>query len=194
MENKKCINCQQFKSIIEFPKDKTRKDGLTNKCKICTRELNKKSYQKNKVSHQKRTKQWRDNNSEYMIGYSKQYRLNNPEKNKQYCQDNKEKIQQYRKQYCQDNKEKIQQYLIQFQSLKKDGKHYVYYLPEINYVGVTDNIYQRMHVHKCANNITSEDKYQIIGKFDNRETAERFERYKHSLGYIDGGKNLLSLI
>lgn len=33
--NKKCIECKSTKNISEFHKDKTRKDGYCNKCKIC---------------------------------------------------------------------------------------------------------------------------------------------------------------
>lgn len=33
---KKCVGCKEFKSIEHFFKDKTRKDGYNNKCKICS--------------------------------------------------------------------------------------------------------------------------------------------------------------
>lgn len=37
MEKKICIKCKNEKFIIDFYKDRTRNDGLNNKCKICSK-------------------------------------------------------------------------------------------------------------------------------------------------------------
>ena len=40
--SKKCSNCKEFKSVTEFYKNKARKDGLENYCKVCACARNKK--------------------------------------------------------------------------------------------------------------------------------------------------------
>ena len=44
---KKCTKCKLDKSIKEFNKNKTRKDGLQNICRNCSREKSKKFYKEN---------------------------------------------------------------------------------------------------------------------------------------------------
>lgn len=41
---KQCINCKEIKSIDNFWKDRTRKDGLNNKCKTCQQKVWRESY------------------------------------------------------------------------------------------------------------------------------------------------------
>lgn len=46
---KKCYLCLQTKSVDEFYRDKTRKDGLTTKCKQCSRTYVKKNIDPNRT-------------------------------------------------------------------------------------------------------------------------------------------------
>ena len=50
---KTCTKCKKEKDKKEFNKNKTRKDGLQNICKICSREKSKKFYQDNVESQRK---------------------------------------------------------------------------------------------------------------------------------------------
>jgi hypothetical protein len=68
-----------------------------------------------------------------------------------------------------------------FQESKKDGFHYVYLLPESNYVGCTSSLYYRMIVHKSSGRDVSG--YKILGKFLDREDALRLETKYHDMGY-----------
>jgi hypothetical protein len=83
----------------------------------------------------------------------KQWRENNPEYDKQYIQSH------------------------------KDGRYYVYLLPEVNYVGVTERPYYRMTRHKFDNNISTSSSYEILHSFDNRDHALVVEDYYHELGW-----------
>jgi 5-methylcytosine-specific restriction endonuclease McrA len=82
-----CGKCKIEKSINEFNKDNSRKDGLQHYCKQCL-------------------KQYREDNKDKALEYMKQYREDNKDKIKQYREDNKDKIKQYREDY----KEKAKQY------------------------------------------------------------------------------------
>jgi len=115
---KKCSTCKTWRSVNSFSCDKTRKDGLQNKCKLCS----KKHYQDNIEYYNEYNKQWKIQNPEYFKKHyqdniehykkwNKRWRLDNKEYyekyRKQYYQDNQEEINERNKQYYQENKEKV---------------------------------------------------------------------------------------
>ena|ERR1039458_870355 len=53
MERKKCSTCSEKKPIAEFNKNKNRKDGLNNICRVCSNEYSKKYYNENTDKHKK---------------------------------------------------------------------------------------------------------------------------------------------
>ena len=69
-----CSTCKKEKELVEFSKDKSRSDGLQNKCKECAKQTDKQSYLNNTEYHREKTKQYRLNNPEYFKQYNKQYR------------------------------------------------------------------------------------------------------------------------
>lgn len=52
---KKCSKCKEYKDLDHFNKNKTKKDGLSTFCKICTNIVNKQYYEKNGEKHRKVT-------------------------------------------------------------------------------------------------------------------------------------------
>src|SRR5262245_35506920 len=62
---KRCTRCRTDKPVEDFPSDRSRKDGLANKCRPCCYEV---------------CKEWRANNLEHSQAYHREYRSNNPEK------------------------------------------------------------------------------------------------------------------
>ena len=48
---KKCVICKVIMDTSEFYKNKSKKDGLNNLCKVCSRAKSKKSYKENKVKY-----------------------------------------------------------------------------------------------------------------------------------------------
>jgi len=110
MKTKRCYYCNEEKPLDEYHKDKNRKDGLQNKCKLC----NKQYHQENKERISEQKKQHRQENKESIAEYQKQYHQENRERilerQKQYRQENKERILERKKQYRQENKERIVQY------------------------------------------------------------------------------------
>lgn len=114
-----CSNCKQEKSIIEFPKDKSRYDGLYPYCKLCAsekeklrynknldhnRQLKRKQAQKQSNENKIRNKEWYENNKEKKKEYSKNYRLKNLKKTKEYqknwAKNNPDKVLKKQKKYA----------------------------------------------------------------------------------------------
>ena len=94
---KKCYKCEVEKFYDDFYKNKSKKDGLADECKECSK---------------KRHKQWRENNKNNIKESKKQYFNKNKniilEKHKQYYIKNKEYISNQKKKYRENNKEKLQ--------------------------------------------------------------------------------------
>ena len=109
---KKCSKCKEEKKIVEFSKDKTRKDGYYHQCKSCRKEwrLNNKEYnkewrEKNKENVSEYKKEWREENKEYLNKYGKQYYEKNKGKRKKWREENKEKINEYARNYNKHKKQ-----------------------------------------------------------------------------------------
>lgn len=61
---KVCSKCRESKVHSEFVKDKSKKDGLTSKCKVCQRELTRNWYKANSERHKENSRNWRKHNSD----------------------------------------------------------------------------------------------------------------------------------
>ena len=66
---------------------------------------------------------------------------------------------------------------------QKDGLHYVYYIPEHHYIGVTDNLRFRKYEHKNGKNNRIIDGFEIVHKTPHRSEALKVESKLHSMGY-----------
>ena len=116
METKICCKCNVKKEITEFPKDKSKKDGLYSYCKKCVisksnnyklknpeklKESKQKEYKKNIKKYKLSQKKFKENNPKYQNEYNKEYYLSNSEKIKEkvcyYYSNNKEKYNEYLK-------------------------------------------------------------------------------------------------
>jgi len=82
MEKKICSKCGVEKETCEFPKDKTKKDGIRPSCKICNR-----NYFRIK----------REENPDMMSLKLKEFYLKNPDKRKEYRKNYKKRKQEQRK-------------------------------------------------------------------------------------------------
>ena len=69
METLKCTKCKEIKSTDLFYKDKNRKTGFQNQCKICK----KAQYKENKEKISEQRKQFYKENKEKLLEYQKQY-------------------------------------------------------------------------------------------------------------------------
>ena len=97
-DTKICCYCKTEKKIGEFNKDKSRKDGYSNKCKIC-------AYDKHKT--------YREVNKEKLDLYQKEYYQNHKEEMKQYSKE-------YHKEYRIQNRERINKKQHEWRKMKLD--------------------------------------------------------------------------
>lgn len=75
---KKCNKCKEIKSLSEFFKDKTKKDGLHTICKLCSKKNNKKYIATHKEKVTKLNSEWRNKHKPYLKQYRNQLKKNYP--------------------------------------------------------------------------------------------------------------------
>lgn len=79
---KTCCKCKIVKPFSDFSKCKSRKDGYSPRCKICSKayyesnkehylEKGKKRYKSNKDKHREQTRKWKENNRVKVRQYGK---------------------------------------------------------------------------------------------------------------------------
>jgi len=76
MEKKVCTKCNKEKSLTEYYKDKSGKDGLRANCKECENARHKKWREENPDYNKK----WKKENPEKVRAYDKKWKKENPEK------------------------------------------------------------------------------------------------------------------
>jgi hypothetical protein len=81
---KECYKCKTSKSITDFHKSKSKKDGLDSKCKSCVLEYSKKYYKENTETRKQTIKNWEENNIERKKLLRKSYSERNKDKEKYY--------------------------------------------------------------------------------------------------------------
>ena len=106
---KRCPKCNEYKTLNNFYKNKSRKDGLSAYCKICTNQLNIQTHNKNKEHYKKYQKQWKAANREYVNSRDKKYREEHPEiefkKQKKYRETHKEQLYEKGKKYRETHRD-----------------------------------------------------------------------------------------
>jgi hypothetical protein len=121
IEVKRCIKCKEDKPITSFSNDKSRKDGLTNYCKICKSDLDKDWMKNNPEINKISRKKSYVKNRDKILNKVKNYNQNNKEKRKEYNKINREKDKYYLKKYNELNKKYIQTNRKEYNKLNKDS-------------------------------------------------------------------------
>ena len=107
---KHCTKCGVEKSLEEFSKQKTGKDGRRASCKACYKAY----YKANKEKINVKQKAWRDSNKGKIAERGKAWRDSNKgkiaERGKAYYEANKKKVLARQKEYQKANKERINEY------------------------------------------------------------------------------------
>jgi len=70
---KSCRSCENVKPVEDFPKNRSKPDGLHDECKACKKASAKKYYKSNKEFVLSRNKAWRDNNPDKTLERSQLY-------------------------------------------------------------------------------------------------------------------------
>ena len=144
----------------------------------------------------------REEKKVYMKAYNKAYRLANKEKlaaqKKKYHEDNKELFSLKKKQKYEANKEpaikrakkwyKANKDLVkERRDAKTDDFYTLYFIPNHNYVGVTNQTYARMNNHRVKNNKDTTN-WTTIKTFKTKREALDAESFYHSIGYEGCGR------
>lgn len=94
-----CNKCKKEKSLDEFNKVKSGKDGLRSKCKDCDKAINAAWRKANPESGKATSVAWRKANPKKKKASGKKYRQDNPglerTRKKKYRQDNPDKVNAY---------------------------------------------------------------------------------------------------
>jgi len=137
---KKCNKCKIEKEFIEFPKNKTKKDGYQSQCKICVNNY-KLIYRK---LNKEKIKNWYNSNKNYFKDY---YKLN------------KQKIDNYRLEYEKKRKNERRIYFNNWQKINQKKRR----LNEPLYK-LTGNIRNSITQSFRKNGYTKKSRtYQILG-------------------------------
>lgn len=92
MQTKICSGCKEIKSLNEFCKNKTFKDGLEYYCKKCRKEYKRKHYQKNREKLIEYQKEYYQKNREKIIKRNSEYQKNNRAQKRQWFYNIKSKL------------------------------------------------------------------------------------------------------
>ncbi len=126
MQSKQCTKCSQIKSLSEFSKNKSRKDGLGGWCKECANVNAKKHYQANAEKKKKYQKKYHHDNLDKIKAYRsteeykvfkrendkkdyKKHRTKRLQHNVEYMKvpAHKKHLREYRADYYEKNKERL---------------------------------------------------------------------------------------
>lgn len=69
---KVCYRCKEERPVSDFSKDRTRKDGLSNKCADCDRELYREYYRRNREEVRERKRKHQKENIDYYVSKSRE--------------------------------------------------------------------------------------------------------------------------
>ena len=94
-----CGSCREIKTVDNFDKCKSKKDGYHTLCKFCIKEYHSQYNKNNKEKINNHNNQYYQENKEKIVKQHRQYRENNKEYLRQYKEKNKEKILKYKRQY-----------------------------------------------------------------------------------------------
>lgn len=201
---KTCPKCQTPKSLDDFPKDKSKKDGRYPVCKVCRSPLTKASYAANQPQERVRrkaryhadpekfraeSKAFREQNPEYMKDYLRTYYLENKAQlladNKKRYWLNPERKRAAKRIYNEANREKVR-------------------------AGVRDWFRRHPHVStlaggryrarlaKVEDTVTAEQLAEILEFFEHRcgyclvdlrELPKSLRTWDHMLPIVRGGSN-----
>jgi len=119
---KYCYKCQQTKPLDDFPKNKSKKDGLATECKPCKRLLDKIYFEKNTEKIRANVAKYRELNKEKSKEAIKKSMLKKEEKykqlKKQWRELNAEKMRFYKQKYKKSNLSKVRESSASYRSFK----------------------------------------------------------------------------
>lgn len=127
---KRCRTCGEVKPLGQFPRDRSKRDGHKNNCKVCERERDRRRWPDRRDAHLEYSRQYYLANGESLREYQRQYRAANPEKirerDQRYYRDNREVVLQTNRQWENANRDKVNEYQRRRAARRRDAvlEHY----------------------------------------------------------------------
>lgn len=84
---KKCNICGEEKEKLEFPKNKRKKDGCSDRCLICNRKIVKEHYYNNKEIYYEKNKRFNKRKKDWWLDLKSKLRCNRCGENHIACLD-----------------------------------------------------------------------------------------------------------
>lgn len=119
VECKRCCACKEYVSLDNFCSKTNSRDGLNPKCNPCSKEYNRKNYEKNRDKVKNKSREYYETNRE-KINEQKRGSEKIKQAQKEYCLKNKEKIKQIRRAYREKNRDKLRQMKKNWTALNLD--------------------------------------------------------------------------
>lgn len=125
---KQCSKCKKSfeKTSRFFYRNKKRKDGLQNFCKLCQKEYaakyHKKTYEKRKLEQNRKSREYYEKNPEYRRNYYQKNKDKHNASTKEWYKKNKEKHKQLSDRWRSENKERFNVMVRKYQHKKRSVK------------------------------------------------------------------------
>ena len=110
-----CSHCGEIKSVDNFSKCKSKKDGYSNTCKLCMNEYMNQHKEERKEYLSNYSKNHKEELKEYQRQRYKNHKKDIKGKSKQHYHNNKETKKDYQRKYSENHKEEIKEYRQQYQ-------------------------------------------------------------------------------
>jgi hypothetical protein len=134
-----CGNCKELKSLDNFSKNNSKKDGLDYRCRSCLSIIKKNKYKDNPNRYKESNKKWRECNIQKHRENARKWASKNfercKENKKRNIEENIERYNEYHKNYREINKEKHkafnkEYYILNSDKCKNNRKEYYKNNPE----------------------------------------------------------------
>jgi 5-methylcytosine-specific restriction endonuclease McrA len=80
MDEKRCSRCKETKTLVDFNKDNSTKDGLSRYCKVCIKAFNRATYLEDPAKAKRRSVEWTKRNKEKVVAARKERYWKDPER------------------------------------------------------------------------------------------------------------------
>jgi len=179
MDSKTCYKCDIEMPIESFNKNKTRKSGVSDWCKSCTKESKAKYYLENKSRVLMANNIYAKENKEEIKKTKKEWRNKNKSrilrKASIYYQNNKEKIKEYGKKYIEKNRGKLWRDLPENKE-QISAKQSEYYENHKIIIKIYSSEYKK--INRCKYNVLQQQRRSMIHKALSTLTKKQWEDVK----------------
>ena len=178
-----CSKCHEIKEVGEFPKDKSKKDGVRTICKKCSSEYNKEYCKQNAYKLKEQKKEYYKQNADKMKKKHAEYSKQNADKIKEYhAEYYKQNVNKIKERDAERYNSKVEQSLVEIKVYVEKEPQRFNYNPSEEIYGIIYLVYnnksQRYYVGQTTNSF--DIRYQsgwLYGHIHKDTVKEDLEKY-----------------